>query len=84
MSDRSTSSYRTIHLHEVNGDIVALEFLHNADMHFVEGLFFFAKRYGRADFSYKGRDYEIIKNRNLTYTVRRRIDDDERMANVFE
>lgn len=78
-----TQAYRLIGVHPVNGEIEASEFLRNADSHLVEGIFFFAKRYGRAEFEYRGRQFELLRNRNLTYTVRRVRTEEEVLAEAF-
>lgn len=82
-AQKTTQHYRTIAVHQVNGDIAALEYLANTDYHFVESIFFFAKRFGQSDFNYKGTQYELVRNRNLTYTVRRKLDDADALADAF-
>lgn len=84
MPEKFLKHYININVHAVNGDAEAIEYFRNADTHFVEGLFFFAKRYGRTEFNYKGHDYELLKNRNLTYTVQRKPDEVEALAKAFE
>ncbi|MBI3115525.1 MAG: hypothetical protein HYZ09_03490 [Candidatus Kerfeldbacteria bacterium] len=66
-----------VNVHPINGDVTAITFLKNADLKFVEGLFFFAKRYGYTTFSYEGSGYVITRNRNLTYTVRELREDED-------
>lgn len=67
--DKIAKKVVLIGVHQVEGNLNAIEYLQNSDPHFVEGLFFFAKRYGRATFEWDGDNYEIIKNKNITYTV---------------
>lgn len=81
--EKYTDTYRLINVHAVNGDLEGIEYLRNADGHLVDGIFFFAKRYGRSEFEYRGRQYEILRNRNLTYTVKRVMTDDEKLANAL-
>lgn len=81
--EKFTDSYRLINVHAINGDIEGIDFLRNADSHLVDGIFFFAKRYGRSEFEYHGRPYEVLRNRNLTYTVRRVMTDEERLADAL-
>lgn len=82
-SVKFSTTFRNINVHEVNGNVEAITFLQNTDFHFVEGLFFFAKRYGKSEFSYKGKNYELIRNRNITYTVREKPDEEQALAEAF-
>lgn len=66
---KTSIDLQIVNIHQVNGDILAIEFLKNADFHWVEGLFLRAKKFGRTEFLYHEKQYEIIKNRNLTYTI---------------
>ncbi len=66
---RTAADYRMVNIHQVNGEVEAIRFLKNADFHWVEGLFLRAKQTGRTEFDYHGLVFELIKNRNLTYTV---------------
>ncbi|MFA6511710.1 MAG: hypothetical protein WCV86_01095 [Patescibacteria group bacterium] len=65
-----------INVHQVVGDEDAIEFLRNADKEFVEGLFFQAKMFGVAPFEFKDRKHELVRNKNLTYSVNVIEDDD--------
>jgi hypothetical protein len=76
--DKITKKLILIGIHQVNGNISAIHFLQNADYKFVEGLFFMAKNYGRAQFEWTGDMYELIKNRNITYTVNRLTTEEEK------
>ncbi len=58
-----------VNIHQVNGDIAAINYLANADFHLVESYFLRAKQTGRTEFECFGVMYEMVKNRNLTYTV---------------
>lgn len=69
-SKKETNDLKMVNIHQVNGDVAAINFLKNADFHWVEGLFLRAKQTGRTEFDYLGVMYEMVKNRNLTYTVR--------------
>lgn len=64
-----TTDLRNVNIHLVNGDIDAIEFLKNADYHWVEGLFLRAKMTGKTTFDYHGMRFALLKNRNLTYSV---------------
>ncbi|MBI4426237.1 MAG: hypothetical protein HY567_01550 [Candidatus Kerfeldbacteria bacterium] len=64
-----TTELRMVNIHQINGDIMIIEFLKNADFHWVEGLFLRAKQLGRTELEYHGKIYQLLKNRNLTYTV---------------
>ncbi|MBI4092363.1 MAG: hypothetical protein HY420_00370 [Candidatus Kerfeldbacteria bacterium] len=66
---KQTKSTLAINVHQVRGDILAIRYLQNADFHYVEGLFFRAKHTGQVQFSHHGVPYNLIKNRDLTYTV---------------
>jgi len=66
---KETNALKMVNIHQVNGDIAAINYLVNADFHLVEGLFLRAKQTGRTEFDYLGVMYELVKNRNLTYTV---------------
>ncbi|MFA5070386.1 MAG: hypothetical protein WC528_03835 [Patescibacteria group bacterium] len=67
--DKTTQKLVLVGVRQVNGNIMAIEYLQNSDPKYIDGLFFFAKRYGRATFEWEGDVYEIIRNRNITYTV---------------
>lgn len=80
---KTTQGYTHINVHALNGDLNAIEYLKYTDTHFVEGLFFFAKRYGRAEFDYKGKRYELVRNRNLTFTIHELEDEEQTLAEAF-
>jgi len=81
--EKRTEKPMLIGVHQVNGDISAIEYLQNSDPKWVEGLFFFAKNYGRATFEWDGDDYEIIRNRNLTYTLNKLTSEDKKEVMEF-
>ena len=64
-----SNDVQNVNIHQVVGDIDAVNFLKNADYHWVEGLFLRAKMLGRMTFQYRGQVFQLLKNRNLTYTV---------------
>ncbi len=66
---KETNELKMVNIHQVNGDIAAINYLKNADFHYVEGIFLRAKQTGRSEFDYLGVMYELVKNRNLTYTA---------------
>ena len=81
--EKTTKKPMLIGVHQIDGDISAIEYLQNADPNWVEGLFFFAKNYGRATFEWDGDDYEIIKNKNITYTLNRLTSEDKKEIMEF-
>ncbi len=66
---KESKEMRMVNIHQVNGDVNAIEFLKYADFHWVEGLFLHAKQFGKVEFEFHGQMFNLIKNRNLTYTV---------------
>ncbi len=66
-----SKQFRLINVHQVNGDDGAIAYLKDADFHMVEGLFLKAKQTGRAEFEFHGEVFELLKNRDLTYTVQK-------------
>lgn len=58
-----------INVHRVNGDKDAILFLKNAEHEFVEGLFYYAKRYGHSEFYFRDTQYEIIRNKDSSFTI---------------
>jgi len=64
-----TRDYRNVSIHQVNGDVLAIEFLQNSDYRWVESLFLRAKQYGHADFASRRARYRLTRNHDLTYTV---------------
>ena len=81
--EKRTKEPMLIGVHQINGDISAIEYLQNSDPDWVEGLFFFAKNYGRATFEWDGDDYEIIRNKDLTYTLNRLTSEDKKAVMEF-
>lgn len=64
-----TTEFQSINVHQLNGDLNAIEFLKNADDMVVEGMFLRAKLRGQAEFRFHGQRFVLRKNRDLTYTV---------------
>lgn len=81
--DKFTEKYILVGVRQVNGNVLAIEYLQNSDPKYVDGLFFFAKRYGRATFEWDGDGYEIVRNRNLTYTINKLTSEDEKEVMEF-
>lgn len=59
-----------INVHRVFGDKDVIVFLKLSEKDFVEGLFYNAKRTGRAEFFYRDLRHEIIRNKDTSFTVR--------------
>lgn len=71
MSLRDTRQQKElINVHQVQGDKDALIYLKNADHDIVEGWFYNAKRYGMATFIFQGQQYDLVRNKDFTFTVR--------------
>ena len=71
MSLRDTRQQKElINVHQVQGDKDALIYLKNADHDIVEGWFYTAKRYGMATFVFQGQKYDLVRNKDFTFTVR--------------
>lgn len=81
--DKFTEKYVLVGVRQVNGNVLAIEYLQNSDPKYTEGLFFFAKRYGRATFEWDGDGYEIVRNRNMTYTINKLTSEDEKEVMEF-
>ena len=81
--DKLTQKLILIGVHQVNGNGNAIEYLQNSDPKFVEGLFFFAKHYGRSTFEWDGDYYEILRNRNMTFTVNKLTSEDQKEVMEF-
>jgi len=81
--DKCTEKYILVGVRQVNGNVLAIEYLQNSDPKYVDGLFFFAKRYGRATFEWDGDGYEMVRNRNLTYTINKLTKEDEKEVMEF-
>jgi|GEM_PF-2880967 len=74
---------RYVNVHMVRGAKEAIDYLLNTDAHLVEGLFWMAKRYGKTEFEYQGAVYELIKNRDLTFTIQLQNSEDARFLEQF-
>lgn len=59
-----------INVHQVQGDKDAVMYLKNADHDVVEGLFYTAKRYGISTFIFQDQRYDLVRNRDFSFTVR--------------
>ena len=81
--DKKTEKLILLGVRQVNGNITAIEYLQNSDPKYIDGLFFFAKRYGRATFEWEGDNYEIIRNKNMTYTVNKLSSEDKKEVMEF-
>ncbi len=62
----------SVNIHQVLGELTAIRFLQDADVHLVEGLFLQAKLHGHIEFRFHGRTYVLLKNDDLTYTIETR------------
>lgn len=58
-----------INVHQVTGDKAVIHYLQNLEKDFVEGLFYHAKRFGKADFIFGESKYEIIRQRDFSFTI---------------
>lgn len=58
-----------INVHQIRGDKNAIIYLKNADHDVVEGLFYTAKRYGIATFIFQGQRFDLLRNRDFSFTV---------------
>lgn len=68
--------FELINVHRVIGDKEVMKFLKNADHEFVEGLFYTAKRYGRSEFFFQDLKYEMLRNRDFSFTVQVAVEQD--------
>ncbi len=59
-----------INVHRVSGDKDALLYLKNADHDVVEGFFYQAKHYGKSQFIFQNQNYDILRNRDFSFTVK--------------
>lgn len=59
-----------INVHQVIGDKEIIRYLKNADHDVVEGFFYTAKRYGINTFIYQDQRYDIVRNKDFSFTVR--------------
>lgn len=82
MPDIITDQQQGINVHVVEGDQNAVTYLHDADHHWVEGLFLRAKMRGQAEFKFRGHYYLLRRNRNLTYRAMRKPEEDSPF-NIF-
>lgn len=62
-------AFELINVHKVSGEKDAILFLKNSEKDIVEGLFYHAKRFGRAEFFFKDLKYEIVRNRDFSFTI---------------
>ena len=58
-----------INVHQIEGDKNAIIYLKSADHDIVEGLFYTAKRYGISTFIFQGQRFDLIRNRDFSFTV---------------
>lgn len=58
-----------INVHQIMGDKNAIIYLKSADHDVVEGLFYTAKRYGIATFIFQGQRFDLLRNRDFSFTV---------------
>lgn len=58
-----------INVHRVHGLKKIVAYLRLSDEEVTEGLFFQAKRTGKAGFPFEGKNYELIKNRDGSFTI---------------
>ncbi len=65
-----------INVHQVYAHKDVIRFLKNSDKEFVEGLFYQAKRYGRAEFEFSDVSYVILRNRDFSFTIEENPDTD--------
>lgn len=59
-----------INVHQVVGDKDVIRYLKNADHDVVEGLFYQAKRYGLVQFWFEDQQYDLVRNRDFSFSVR--------------
>jgi hypothetical protein len=83
MAGTRQQTTRYVNVHMVRGSKEAIDYLLNTDAHVVEGLFWMAKRYGKTDFEYQGSVYELVKNRDLTFTIELKDSEDVRFLEQF-
>lgn len=72
-----------INVHRVRGEEYAVEFLRNADKDLVEGLFFQAKMFARAEFMIENQQHELVRNKDLSYTVNALEEEEKRDVKAF-
>lgn len=68
--DRTKGRPELINVHQVVGDADAITYLKNADHDVVEGLFYTSKRYGIATFIFQEQRFDLVRNKDFTFTVR--------------
>lgn len=86
LEPKETIRYVNVHLvrgHSVRGVNDVIDFLLKSDAHFVEGLFWMAKRNGNVEFEYQGTLFELVKNRDLTFTIQEHESEDVRYLEQF-
>lgn len=59
-----------INVHRVIGEKPAIIFLKNSEKDYVEGLFFQAKHMGTATFFFRDLKFEVIRNKDYSFTIR--------------
>lgn len=69
MDTRSENPFELINVHRVSGVPEIVQYLKNADHEVVEGLFYNAKHHGMVSFVYNGQRYDMIRNRDFSFTV---------------
>lgn len=65
-----TVSPELINVHRVQGPSEVVQFLKSADQEYVEGLFYNAKHVGQTSFPYAERTYDLVRNRDASFSVR--------------
>jgi hypothetical protein len=63
-------SFELINVHQVLAEKDIILYLRMGDPGFVESLFYKAKHTGQATFEYRGRIYEINRNKDGSYTAK--------------
>lgn len=66
---RNVPRRELINVHQVEGDKNAIIYLKNADHEVVEGLFYTAKKYGKTTFIFSGSQYDILRNKDFSFTI---------------
>ena len=67
--EHNVKRHELINVHQVIGDKDVINYLKNADHDVVEGLFYNAKRHGAARFDFGGQQYDIIHNKDFTFSI---------------
>lgn len=58
-----------INVHKVFASKDIIAYLRLGDQDVTEGLFYQAKRWGRVTFAYRGRNYDIVKNKDGSFSI---------------